>query len=527
MSTPPNPDSASLPASSALEMTGVPQLDLVLGGGLPRGTLVIVLGPPGSGKTTLASQMAFAAARRGQRVLFLTAFSEPTTKLLEHLRGYRFFDPELIGEGIQVFSLQQFLSQGAATTGQEIVAAVRQTQANLVVLDGFQALHEVETNAEVSRQLLYHTGTLLGLQETTTLITTETPPRDRAFFPEMTTAEALIGLYYELEGARAFRSLEVIKVRGQATLTGRHSLTLSEEGVQVFPRLETRVSRPTSERLTTKANRSSPQSRAVFDLKELDDLLGGGLTQRTSTLLTGSPGTGKTLLGLCFALAGASSGEATLFLSFRETGEQLLQKAAAFGLGERFRTAISSRGGLLFQHWLPIELDPDRVANDLLSTLEQTGARRLVIDSILELERAVGESSGQARVPNYLAALLAALRARGATMLAIKETPKLVTTELDFSTDALSVLAENVLLLQQLAYRGRLHRILSVLKMRFSEHDYSLREFLIVPDEGIRVLTPDESGWEVLAGLTGPQQGRAEHWNPPLPPQASPEEEGR
>jgi circadian clock protein KaiC len=168
-------------------------------------------------------------------------------------------------------------------------------------------------------------------------------------------------------------------------------------------------------------------------------------------------------------------------------------------------------------------VDPDRVAHDLLTALEQTGARRVVIDSILELERAVGESSGQARVPNYLAAL----RTGGVTLLAIKETPKMVTTELDFSTDALAVLAENVLLLQQLAYRGRLHRVLSVLKMRFSDHDYTLCEFLITSPEGIRVLTPDESGREVLVGLTEQQPGVAEKGEPSLFPEASPEGERR
>src|SRR5260370_41036360 len=151
MSTPPsNADLASVPAPQALEPTGVLQLDLVLAGGLPRGALVIILGPPGSGKTTLASQIAFAAAGRGQRALFLTALSEPTTKLLQHLQSYRFFDRELIGSAVQVFSLQQFLSHGTATTGQEIVAAVRQTQANPVVLDGFQALRGPETEAVAS-----------------------------------------------------------------------------------------------------------------------------------------------------------------------------------------------------------------------------------------------------------------------------------------------------------------------------------------------------------------------------------------
>jgi circadian clock protein KaiC len=517
MSTlPSNTDPASMSQSSTLETTGVPQLDHVLGGGLPRGALIILLGPSGSGKTTLASQIIFAAARRGQRGLFLTALSEPTTKLLEHLRGYRFFDRELIGDAVQVFSIQQFLSQGASTTVQEIVAAVRQTQANLVVLDGFQAMRDLETNMEASRQLLYNMGTLLSLQGTTTLITTEATPSDPAFFPEMTTADALISLYYELGGVRAFRGLEIHKVRGQAMRPGRHSLTLSEEGAQIFPRLEARFSPPTFEDWTVSAKPSMPLERAKFGLIELDGLLGGGLTQQTSTLMTGSPGTGKTLLGLLFALEGVSRGESTLFLSFRETGEQLIQKADTFGMGDRLRVAVATKGSLLFRRWAPIEIDPDRVANDLLSTIQEAGVHQVVIDSIAELERAVAESSGQARVPNFLAALLAAFRNYGVTLLAIKETSKFVTEQLDFSTDDLSVLAENVLLLQQLAYRGRLHRVLSVLKMRFSSHDYTLREFQITSPEGIHVLSPDESGRELLVGLTNQQTGAADKVEPPL-----------
>jgi len=519
-----NADFVAMPAPQTLEPTGVPQLDLVLGGGLPRGALVILLGPPGSGKTTLASQIAFAAAGRGQRILFLTALSEPTTKLLEHLQSYRFFDRDLIGGAMQMFSLQQFLSHGADTTGQEVVAEVRKTQANMVILDGFQAMRDFEPDITKSRQLLYNLGTRLSLQGTTTLITTEASPRDPAFFPEMTTADTLIGLYFTLGGARAFRGLEVLKMRGQALLPGRHSLTLSAEGMHVFPRLETRVRRSTFEGWTATTSDVIPQERAAFGLKELDGLLGGGLTRQTSTLLSGSLGTGKTLLGLQFALAGASSGEPTLFLSFRETGEQLVQKAETFGLGEQLHTAVSSSGSLVFQRWEPIELDPDHVATELLAALDRTGARRVVIDSIAELERAVEESSGAARVSNYLAALLAALRTRGVTLLAIKETSKVVTTQLDFSAESLAILAENVLLLQQLAYRGRLHRVLSVLKMRFSSHDYSLREFLIDPPAGIRVLSPGESGREVLVGLTEQQTGVAEVVEPPLFQEDPPEE---
>lgn len=507
-------------APQPFEPTGVPQLDAVLGGGLPRGTLAVIMGPPGSGKTTLASQIGFAAATRGQQVLLLTALSESTVKLLAHLQTYSFFSADLVGSAVQIFSLKQFLSnaQQEEITAQEIIAAVRQTRASMVVLDGFQSIRGMEANFATTRQLLYDLGLRLSLLGTTTLITTEADPRDPTLFPEMTTGDVLIGLYYTLEGMRSFRTLEVIKVRGGSPLPGRHSLSLSEEGVAVFPRLETHVTRlPVRNGLPSQIL-SPPQERARFDLPEMDLLLGSGLPYRTTTLIAGSLGTGKTLLALQFVLAGVAKGEAAIFLGFRETVDQLLLKADDFDLGRQFRAALAPDGLLTLLRWEPVELDPDRVAAELLETLEKTGARRVVIDSIVEIERAVRESSGEERIPNYLAALLATLRERNATTLIIQEARKTLAIQPDFSADPLAVQVENLILLQHLAYRSKLHRILSILKMRSSTHDHAFREFQITSPEGIRVFSPNESDSEMLEGLieiyekggwgNGPHSGR-------------------
>ena len=78
--------------------TGDSSLDLVLGGGLARGSLVIVAGPPGSGKTILAQQICFANATAEHKALYYTTWSEPHDKLVRHLEPFAFFDADTLGD---------------------------------------------------------------------------------------------------------------------------------------------------------------------------------------------------------------------------------------------------------------------------------------------------------------------------------------------------------------------------------------------------------------------------------------------
>src|SRR5262245_23215440 len=114
-------------------LTGVPNLDGIMRGGLPRGSLTLIMGVPGSGKTTLASQIAFTCARGGGTVLILTALSESTNKLLEHLSSFSFFDQQLVGGAVQFLSLQNPLQNGLRATRDAVLQMARQIKADLVV----------------------------------------------------------------------------------------------------------------------------------------------------------------------------------------------------------------------------------------------------------------------------------------------------------------------------------------------------------------------------------------------------------
>lgn len=517
----PSPPAAARGASDppdSLESTGSSQLDLILGGGLPRGALTIILGPPGSGRTTLACQIAFAGAQRGQPAVVFTTLAEPPTKLLAHLSHYQFYVPEFIGEQVQVYPLKELLPVGETLSIHEVVKVVRTARARWVVVDDFHGLGEWAEDPRWARQLLSSLGTQLSLLGVTTLLTSEGAAHAPLPLPEMMTADVLLGLSFTLAGMRMHRELEVIRARGQAPLLGRHSLALSQRGVEVFPRMETRVTGAARQDQPPVApSPGTPLERVTFGLHELDALLGGGFTPQTSTVLAGSLGTGKTLLALSFALAGVQHGESVLWLSFQETVEHLVRKVDSFAQGPAIRAALAPGGRLMVQHWDPVELDPDQVATELLAAVTRTGARRLIIDSLNELERAVVSTCGAERVPSYLTALLLVLRRQGVTVLALKETPKIIAAEFDFSTEPIAVVAQNILLLHQVVWREQVHRILSVLKMSFAAHETTLREVRIAAPTGFQVLARAEGEAEVLRELTRQQGTPAAGAAPALP----------
>jgi circadian clock protein KaiC len=224
-------------------------------------------------------------------------------------------------------------------------------------------------------------------------------------------------------------------------------------------------------------------------------MLQGGLPAHTSSLLSCAPGSGKTLLGLHFLACGARQDEPGLYFGFMETSPQLLVKAS--GVGLELQPWVDS-GRLAMETRAAVEALPDALVYELLSLVERHRVRRLVIDGLESLTRETGMFASQ-RIPSFLIALIHELRSRGITTVMTQQAHVLFGPRQEATPEGVEDLVDNLLFLRYVELRSHLYRLMSVLKMRESNHDPSLREFSISP-RGIDVAESSESAEAILSG---------------------------
>ncbi|MDE3075570.1 MAG: hypothetical protein KGJ86_09080 [Chloroflexota bacterium] len=223
-----------------------------------------------------------------------------------------------------------------------------------------------------------------------------------------------------------------------------------------------------------------------------------GLTVLAPYWREGSPGVGKTLLGLHFVAEGARLEEPTLFPGFLESVAQLREQARVFGLDiEPAERTGRARFLVLPAH----DLEADYIAGLLYEDVERRGVRRLAVDSAAELQRAIGATE---RKSGFLSALVTYLRSRQVTTYLTLDLPTIAGPTLEFAETPLSLIAESLALLRNVEYRGQLHPVLGVLKMRFSDHERGIYEYAINAGRGIEIVGPAPLGEGLLTGVARP-----------------------
>jgi circadian clock protein KaiC len=462
---------AGIPRRLADTPTGVPGLDVVLQGGFLSGGVYIVQGSPGAGKTILANQICFYHASQGGRALYSTVLAESHDRLLQHIASLRFVDTRVIPESLRyVSAFRELEEQGLAGLINLLRREVLRQQVSLLVLDGWLAIADGKPSDISLRKFVHELQVFAALQGCVVLLLTSDARRD--YRPEYTMVDGLLALDDVRHLGWRQRELEVLKFRGKSFLRGRHAFRITGEGIRVYPRLEALLP------LTPESD--VPTSRLSIGIKHMDRMLHGGLPAASTTIVVGPSGSGKTTLALHF-LSCASEAEPGLMFGFFETPRLLIANARALGLD--LAGQVDAGHVELIWH-SPTEQILDDIGNQLLDAITRRNVKRLAVDGLDGLVEAAGPPD---RVSRFFAAISNECRARGVSMLLNAESANFVGPTVTLPIEGISAIVDNLILLRFVEARARLHRLISVLKLRGSNFDRSLREFEIT-DRGIEVL---------------------------------------
>ena len=472
-------------ASLARVPTGVDSLDRIIKGGLMLGGAYIVMGLPGVGKTTLGAQIAFHHVAGGERALYVTLLAETHSRMLQHMASFRFFDDKPIGRELTFVSAFNLLeSEGLKGVLGLLQREVVDKKITLVVLDGLVTAEALAPSEIDIKKFVHELQALLILSGCTAILLTN--PTGRTSYPAHTMVDGVFELRDDKVGLRAVRRLNLLKFRGSDSLRGEHAYDITAEGITVHPRLESLPAPP--------ATGSRDSERILIGVPELDQMLGGGILSRSTTLVLGPTGSGKTLLGLRFLATGAERGEPVLYVGFSEGQEDLRRAATAvrIDLGRQLddqqlemRTILAAEAGV------------DELAEQILETVRTRRVSRLFFDGLNGLKAA---ASVPERVSAMFNALTVHLRSLGVTVMVSEDTYGLFGSSLSTPTPQVAARVDNIVLLRYVELRSQIHRLVSIIKARGSECDRDIREF-VIGNQGIEVAATFESAEAVLGEL--------------------------
>jgi len=462
--------------------TGIPGMDEITGGGLPKGRPTLVAGGAGCGKTLFAMEfLVNGAVQYGEPGVFV-AFEESAEELAQNVASLGFDLNELIRQKKLIIDYVRVERAEIEETGEydlealfiRLGYAIDTIGAKRVVIDTVEVLFSALPNHAILRAELQRLFRWLKDRGVSAVITAERGEGTMTRFGlEEYVADCVINLDHRVMEQISTRRLRIVKYRGTLHGTNEYPFLIGRNGISILP--------ITSLGLTHKVS----SQRVSSGNADLDQMLGAkGFFRGTSILISGTAGTGKTSLAATFVDAACRRGERCLYFAFEESAGQILRNMRSISLN----LAPHVKSGLLqFHAARPSLYGLEMHLVTMYDLVREYEPRVVVLDPIDDFTAVGSQFEVKAAITRII------------DFLKTKEITGLFTTTVsdeemnDQAIVGVSSLIDAWISLRNIENNGERHRGLFILKARGMPHSNQIRSFHIT-NHGIKLGAMDLAG---------------------------------
>ncbi len=448
--------------------TGIEFFDkAIIKNGFPEGSLILVAGEPGTGKTIFTSTIIYNGLEKfGEKGMYISLSETKNDFYSEMDRlGMNFKKYEKTG----LFKFMDLVAVTPDAIEKEIEVIMKEIlsfQPRRIVIDSISALTQL-LGADKTRIFLHTTlGRFIKSFGAVAFLIAEKPlgKETIGYGVEEFVVDGVIVLKYISLGEVRRRVMEIPKMRKRSIEKSQYEYVITNRGIEflVIPEL-------------IRGEEEASEEKVSTGIRELDTILDGGVYKGSITLIVGMTGTGKTTFGLHFAIANAIQGKKAVYISFEEPVGQLKRAARRYGMPI---DEILDKTLKLFS-WVPEAKTPVHTFLKIKEIIDEHKPDVLVIDSLTSLREHMDEIELE-KMLRYLSLIIKQHEA--ATYITLN-------AETDFETipfTGASTLSDNIIGLKYIIKNEFMEKRLAVIKARGSNHSRKIHKYEIT-DKGVRI----------------------------------------
>lgn len=456
--------------------TGIPGLDEITEGGLPKGRPTLICGTAGAGKTLFSIEFIFRGAVEFGEPGVIISFEENVQDLEMNVASLGFDLKKLQKTGLIKIDHVHIERSEIEETGEydldglfiRLGYAIDSIGAKRVMLDTIENLFGGLTNEGILRAELRRLFTWLKEKGVTAMITAEKGDGQLTRHGlEEYVSDCVILLDHRVVSQISTRRLRVVKYRGSVHGTNEYPFLIDEDGISVLPITSLQL------------NHEVSTKQIPTGIPALDKMLGDkGFFRGSSILLSGTAGTGKTSIAATFADAVCRRKERCLYFAFEESPQQIIRNMNSIGLN--LQQHIDSRL-LQFHASRPTIHGLEMHLVTIHKKIRQLKPATVILDPITNLITAGLNSEVKA----ILIRLIDFLQDQQITVLFTALNFNYTVTEQ--TDEGVSSLVDAWITVRDIEANGERNRALYIMKSRGMKHSNQVREFVIT-DQGLNLV---------------------------------------